>query len=90
MKLFIDPDALKRHYAQSEPRLKALMNAWADGLNFYLATHPSVTPRVIKHFEPWMALSFSGRQHRRRYREGEPGPVAVFTAVPSDVGRFGE
>jgi len=36
-----------------------LMDAWADGLNFYLAKHPEVKPRVIKHFEPWMALSFS-------------------------------
>src|SRR2546430_939625 len=35
------------------------MNAWADGLNFYLAKHPEVKPRVIKHFEPWMALTFS-------------------------------
>jgi acyl-homoserine lactone acylase PvdQ len=35
------------------------MNAWADGLNFYLAKHPDVHPRVIKHFEPWMALSFT-------------------------------
>ena len=35
------------------------MDAWADGLNFYLATHPNVKPRVITKFEPWMALSFS-------------------------------
>ena len=35
------------------------MNAWADGLNYYLATHPKAKPRVIKHFEPWMALSFT-------------------------------
>ena len=35
------------------------MNAWADGLNFYLARHPQVKPRVIKHFEPWMALTFT-------------------------------
>src|SRR5439155_11931452 len=35
------------------------MNAWADGLNFFLAKHPEVKPRVIKHFEPWMALTFS-------------------------------
>src|ERR1019366_9598841 len=39
--------------------LKALMNAFADGLNYYPAKHPEVTPRVIKHFEPWMALTFS-------------------------------
>ena len=35
------------------------MVAWADGLNFYLYKHPGVKPRVITHFEPWMALSFT-------------------------------
>ena len=59
MKLFIDPDTLKAQYAASPEWLKKLMNAWADGLNFYLAKHPNVKPRVIAHFEPWMALSFS-------------------------------
>ncbi|HEX2781096.1 MAG TPA: penicillin acylase family protein [Gemmatimonadaceae bacterium] len=59
MKLFIDPDSLRAMYASSEPWLRALMDAWADGLNYYLATHPEVKPRVITHFEPWMALSFS-------------------------------
>ncbi len=59
MKLFIDPEALKKEYAASPEWLKKLMNAFADGLNFYLHKHPEVTPRVIKHFEPWMALSFT-------------------------------
>ncbi len=59
MKLFIDPVQLKADYAKAEPWLKALMDGWADGLNFYLATHPEVKPRVIAKFEPWMALSFS-------------------------------
>ncbi len=59
MKLFIDPEALKTQYEASPPWLKTLMNAWADGLNFYLAKHPQVKPRVIKRFEPWMALSFT-------------------------------
>jgi acyl-homoserine-lactone acylase len=59
MKLFIDPDSMKVKYAASPEWLQALMNAWADGLNFYLSTHPKVTPRVITHFEPWMALTFS-------------------------------
>jgi len=58
-KLFIDSDVLKADYAKSPDWLKTLMNAWADGLNFYLAKHPNVKPRVITHFEPWMALSFS-------------------------------
>ena len=57
--LWIDPVELKQQYAKSPAWLRELMNAWADGLNYYLATHPDVLPRVITHFEPWMALSFS-------------------------------
>jgi acyl-homoserine-lactone acylase len=57
--LWIDPVELKQQYAKSPAWLRELMNAWADGLNYYLATHPDVQPRVITHFEPWMALSFS-------------------------------
>jgi len=59
MKLFIDPANLQAQYNEAPQWLKDLMNGWADGLNFYLATHPDVKPRVITKFEPWMALSFS-------------------------------
>lgn len=59
MKLFIDPVDMKAQYAASPAWLKALMNGWADGLNYYLATHPNVKPRLITKFEPWMALTFS-------------------------------
>src|SRR5580765_6681569 len=59
MKLFIEPDDMKAKYEASPDWLKKLMNAWADGLNYYLYTHPQVKPRVIAQFEPWMALTFS-------------------------------
>ncbi len=59
MKLFIDPAEMKATYDKAPATMKVLMDGWADGLNYYLATHPTVTPRVIKHFEPWMALTFS-------------------------------
>jgi acyl-homoserine-lactone acylase len=59
MKLFIDPVALKAEYAASPSWLRALMDSFADGLNYYLFKHPEVKPRVIQHFEPWMALSFT-------------------------------
>lgn len=59
MKIFIDPVELKAQYEASPAWLKKLMVAWADGLNFYLATHKNVKPRVITRFEPWMPLSFS-------------------------------
>ena len=59
MKLFMDPAVLEAQYADSPMWLKKLMDAFAAGLNYYLAKHPEVKPRVISHFEPWMALSFS-------------------------------
>jgi acyl-homoserine lactone acylase PvdQ len=59
MKLFIDPDEIKARHAESPAWLKALTQAWADGLNYYLHTHPQRAPRVLRRFEPWMALSFS-------------------------------
>ncbi|HEV2197141.1 MAG TPA: penicillin acylase family protein [Candidatus Acidoferrum sp.] len=59
MKLFIDPEEIMKDYAKSPEWLKKLMNAWADGLNYYLAKHPEVKPRVLQKFEPWMALTFS-------------------------------
>ena len=59
MKMFISPEALRKQYAESPAWLKQLMDAFADGLNYYLAKHPAVKPRVITRFEPWMALSFT-------------------------------
>src|SRR6478609_11560201 len=59
MKLFIDPADVKTQYEKSPSWLKTLMEAWADGLNYFLYKHPDVKPRVIRHFEPWMALTFS-------------------------------
>ena len=58
-KLFMDPVDLKQKYTESPKWLQSLMDAFADGLNFYLYKHPEVHPRVIAHFEPWMALSFT-------------------------------
>nr|WP_236701711.1 MULTISPECIES: penicillin acylase family protein [unclassified Sphingomonas] len=58
-RLFVDPAELQRDYAASPGWLRTLMQAWADGLNYYLATHPQVKPRVLTRFEPWMALSFT-------------------------------
>lgn len=59
MKLYIDPEEVKKEYEQSPEWLKKLMDAFADGVNYYLYTHPEVTPKLLTHFEPWMALTFS-------------------------------
>src|SRR6202162_1507722 len=59
MRLFIRPEDLRKQYARSPAWLQKLMVASADGLNFFLQSHPQVRPRVLHRFEPWMALSFS-------------------------------
>ena len=58
-RLYVSPAELKADYAKSPPEMRRLMDAWADGLNYYLATHPGVHPRVITHFQPWMVMSFT-------------------------------
>ncbi len=59
MKLYIQPADMQAKYAASPAWLKKLMVGFADGLNYYLHTHPHVRPKLITHFEPWMALAFS-------------------------------
>ncbi len=58
-RLYVSPSELKADYAASPPQMRKLMDAWADGLNYFLATHPNVHPKVITHFEPWMVMSFT-------------------------------
>jgi acyl-homoserine-lactone acylase len=58
-RLFVDPRRLRQSYRSSPAWLKTLMVAWSDGLNYFLSKHPAVAPRVIHHYEPWMALSFT-------------------------------
>ena len=58
-RLYVSESELKAHYAKSPEPMRKLMDSWAAGLNYYLATHPNVRPRVLKRFEPWMVLSFT-------------------------------
>ncbi|HEY4323739.1 MAG TPA: penicillin acylase family protein [Mucilaginibacter sp.] len=51
-------DAIK-DYKTSAPWFKKLMEAFADGVNYYLYRHPEVKPAVFQHFEPWYALMFT-------------------------------
>src|SRR5262245_13461405 len=59
MRLVTNPDSLSALYRSSPAWLRRLMDAFADGLNYFLYKHPDVKPMVITRFEPWMALAFS-------------------------------
>jgi acyl-homoserine-lactone acylase len=56
IRLVIDSSDAKRDYDNSPEWLKKLMNAWADGINYYLFKHPNVKPVLITRFEPWYPL----------------------------------
>src|SRR6267154_1053259 len=82
MKLFIDPDSLRAEYRRSPVWLRRLMDAFADGLNYFLYKHPDVKPRVIAHFEPWMALSFTEGSIGGDIERINPRDLAAFYGDP--------
>ncbi|HSD70561.1 MAG TPA: acylase, partial [Woeseiaceae bacterium] len=58
-RLYMTVDEAKAAYESAPAWLKALCDAFADGLNYYLLTHPDVKPRLLTRFEPWMPMYFS-------------------------------
>ena len=58
-RLYMSVDEAKAAYAGAPAELKALCDAWATGLNDYLADHPDVHPALLTKFEPWMPMFFS-------------------------------
>lgn len=56
IKLLIDSTEAVADYNKAQPWLKKLLNAYADGINFYLYKHPSVKPLMLNRFKPWYAL----------------------------------
>lgn len=58
-RLYMSVADAKAAYAEAPPWLQKLCDAFADGLNYYLATHPDVKPALLTRFEPWMPMFFS-------------------------------
>ena len=58
-RLFMTQEEAIEEYNKSPDWLKRLCIAFADGVNYYLHTHPEVKPRLLKKFEPWMPMYFS-------------------------------
>jgi acyl-homoserine lactone acylase PvdQ len=58
-RLFLDTLEAIRLYEKSPEWMKHLLDAFADGANYYLHTHPQVKPRLLSRFQPWMPLMFS-------------------------------
>ncbi len=59
MRLFQDTVKAIALYKESPSDMKKLMNAFADGINYFLYTHPVVKPKLLMRFQSWMPLLFS-------------------------------
>ncbi len=58
-RLYMTKEEAIENYEKSPEWLKTLCRAFADGVNYYLHTHPEVKPKLLTHFEPWMPMYFS-------------------------------
>src|SRR6201991_1622775 len=59
MRLIYDSAQAVSDYEKSPAWMHKLLDAFADGVNYYLYKHPETKPLVLKHWEPWYALMFT-------------------------------
>jgi acyl-homoserine lactone acylase PvdQ len=58
-RMYADTLLAKNNYLRSPTWLKALLDGFASGINYYLYKNPNVKPKIINRFEPWMPLLFT-------------------------------
>jgi acyl-homoserine-lactone acylase len=56
IRLLIDSAEAVADYKKSPAWLKKLLDAFADGINYYLYTHRDVKPALLTKFKPWYPL----------------------------------
>lgn len=81
LRLTVDSAEAKEEYKSAPEWLKKLLNAHADGINYYLHKHPEVKPAVLTQFEPWFPLM---------YTDGSISALQTGGLDPNDVKSFYE
>ncbi|HYZ84404.1 MAG TPA: penicillin acylase family protein, partial [Bryobacteraceae bacterium] len=69
-------------YAAASPRIRAIADALAAGVNFWLAKHAETKPRLLERFEPWFIFALergvpAGEARAAGFRASDfivPGP----------------
>src|SRR5688572_14608046 len=52
------PRLAREEYRRLDPHTRSLCDAFAAGLNYYIARHPETKPRLLTKMEPWYPLAF--------------------------------
>jgi acyl-homoserine lactone acylase PvdQ len=79
VRLIIDSADAVADYNKAPLWLKKLMNAYADGINYYLYKHPEVKPVLLKRFKPWYPLLWT---------DGSIGAISTGDITEQDVKNF--
>jgi acyl-homoserine lactone acylase PvdQ len=79
IRLIIDSADAVADYKKSPGWLKKILNAYADGINYYLYKNPTTKPALILHFEPWYPLLWT---------DGSIGAISTGTITEADVNNF--
>lgn len=59
IRMIIDSADAVTDYKKSPPWLKKLLDAFADGVNYYLYKNPQVKPALLHRFKPWYPLMWT-------------------------------
>ena len=79
IKLIIDSAEAVADYKKSPVWLQKLLNAYADGINYYLYKHPEVKPALLTRFKPWYQLLWT---------DGSIGAISTGDITENDVKNF--
>jgi len=66
------PRLAREEYGRLDPHTRAMCDAYAAGLNFYVSRHPETRPRLLTRFEPWHTLAFIRYNYYQRGFAGDP------------------
>jgi acyl-homoserine lactone acylase PvdQ len=83
MRLIYDSVQAQADYARSPAWMHKLLDAFADGVNYYLYKHPETKPLVLKRFQPWYALMFTdGSVSATSTGGARPDEIRNFYSIP--------
>ncbi len=72
----------KEEYQRSSPDIRRICDAYAAGLNWYLARNPQVRPRLLERFEPWFIFAAERGDGPRSARGASRDVEAIRRAFP--------
>ena len=87
MRLIYDSAQARADYERSPAWMHQLLNAFADGVNYFLYKHPATKPMQLTHFEPWFALMFTDGSVSATSTGGvKPDEIRSFYSQPAALG----